>query len=137
MQTTFDVIVCDDIRVEQNGKFILIGVYTGSILVESFENTMSLCFWLRFHGLKPGRHSNTFTIFHNGKILFKADGILEADDAETPQGFLFNVPVKLEKTGKLDFQAEFSDGTIVEASPLRVDLKPEINEETPEATIVE
>lgn len=47
---TFDaqtVIVCDDIRREDNGKSILIGVYNASILVQQFPYALGIAFWLQ------------------------------------------------------------------------------------------
>jgi hypothetical protein len=41
-----DVLVCDDIRTEDNGKQILIGVYTGNILLNEFPASLLLSFWI-------------------------------------------------------------------------------------------
>lgn len=42
------VVVCDDIRQEDNGKLMLIGVYSGDILVSLFPFQRFVCLW--FHG---------------------------------------------------------------------------------------
>ena len=42
-----EVLVCDDIRREENGKAILIGVYVGDILVSAFPANLRLSFWLQ------------------------------------------------------------------------------------------
>src|SRR4051794_4058924 len=39
-------IVCDDIRREDNGKEILIGVYSGDITVATFPANLRLFFWI-------------------------------------------------------------------------------------------
>jgi hypothetical protein len=39
-------IVCDDIRREDNGKEIIIGVYSGSIVVPQFPATLLLSLWV-------------------------------------------------------------------------------------------
>lgn len=41
-------VICDDIRKEDNGKAILIGVYSGDILISSFPFQRPICLWL--HG---------------------------------------------------------------------------------------
>jgi hypothetical protein len=41
------VLICDDIRVENNGKYILIGVYTDDILVSSLPATLSFMTYLQ------------------------------------------------------------------------------------------
>jgi hypothetical protein len=39
------VIVCDDIRREDNGKLLLLGVYVGDILLPSFPSSIALSFY--------------------------------------------------------------------------------------------
>jgi hypothetical protein len=48
-------LVCDDIRQENNGKKILIGVYD-DIMVQSLPTSISLCFWMRFKDPPLGTH---------------------------------------------------------------------------------
>jgi hypothetical protein len=42
------VVVCDDIRREFNGKEILIGVYGSDIVVSNFPSPLNLSFWVQF-----------------------------------------------------------------------------------------
>lgn len=46
-----NVLICDDVRVENNGKHIFIGVYTGDILFESLPAIFSPIFWVE---IEPG-----------------------------------------------------------------------------------
>ena len=39
------VIVCDDIRNEDNGKSIIIGTYNGGIVLSKIPSNLQLCFW--------------------------------------------------------------------------------------------
>lgn len=48
-------LLCDDVRVEANGKHILIGVYAGDILVTGLPATLSLIVWLE---IAPGRNAD-------------------------------------------------------------------------------
>ena len=48
------VLVCDDIRREDNGKEIIIGVYSSGILVRSFPADLSLAFSIQFRADKTG-----------------------------------------------------------------------------------
>lgn len=43
-------VICDDIRKEDNGKLILIGVYSGNILVGGFPGKLALATWLHGYG---------------------------------------------------------------------------------------
>jgi hypothetical protein len=49
-------IVCDDIRTEDNGKDIIIGVYNDKILVRSFPAALALSLWLHILPTKVGEH---------------------------------------------------------------------------------
>lgn len=48
------VIVCDDIRKEVTGKDILIGVYSGDIIVQDIPATISAAFWFELLPLELG-----------------------------------------------------------------------------------
>jgi hypothetical protein len=41
------VIICDDLRIENNGKPILIGVYSGEIVIPTFPVTLILNFYVQ------------------------------------------------------------------------------------------
>ena len=43
-----NAILCDHVRVEDNGKHILIGVYAGDIVLHSFPGAFAPTFWLQF-----------------------------------------------------------------------------------------
>ena len=45
--TVESVLLCDDIRREDNGKAILIGVYSGDIVVPQFPAVLRLSLWLQ------------------------------------------------------------------------------------------
>ncbi|MER2519717.1 MAG: hypothetical protein ABTQ34_03395 [Bdellovibrionales bacterium] len=48
-------ILCDDVRVEANGKFILIGVYADGLLVPSFPTQLLLSLWMTFRCVGIGK----------------------------------------------------------------------------------
>jgi len=50
------VLVCDDVRREDNGKEILIGVYSSDIQTTVFPSNLALVFWMELVTKKPGRH---------------------------------------------------------------------------------
>jgi hypothetical protein len=68
------VIVCDDIRKEVTGKEILIGVYTGEILVSSFPSWFPAALWIEIETLEIGRYDVTlrFSLTDKPPILMKA-----------------------------------------------------------------
>lgn len=58
------VIVCDDIRREDNGKALLIGVYAGDILVPRFPAAMQLSFYIIGSARKGVAATMEFRIQH-------------------------------------------------------------------------
>ena len=48
------IILCDDVRVEASGKQILIGVYTSSIIFQTFPATMAINIWIAAEVSDPG-----------------------------------------------------------------------------------
>ena len=55
-------IACDDIRQENNGKFILIGVYAGSIGLPFFPTHIPLGFWMTAKPSRVGDYQVDFRI---------------------------------------------------------------------------
>lgn len=41
------VVLCDDVRVEQSNKHILIGVYNNAIVVNGFPAEIPVCWWIQ------------------------------------------------------------------------------------------
>jgi hypothetical protein len=60
------VIICDDVRREQNGKDILIGVYSGDILVQNFPFILPLSMWMEYAPPKSGPN-DIFIRIHYGQ----------------------------------------------------------------------
>jgi hypothetical protein len=61
------VVMCDDIRRELTGKDILIGVYSGPMVVASFPAQVSSAFWLDVKPIEVGSAELEFRISLTGK----------------------------------------------------------------------
>lgn len=61
------VIVCDDVRREANGKEILIGVYAGDIMVQSFPAVIATSIWLAIRPTEKGPININFRLSLEGK----------------------------------------------------------------------
>ncbi|MDQ0558670.1 hypothetical protein QO004_000445 [Rhizobium mesoamericanum] len=57
MAVKVQALFCDDVRRDENGPFILIGVHPGSILVEPAPAKKSLDNWIQISGLNAGKYS--------------------------------------------------------------------------------
>ena len=76
-------LICDDIRVEDNHKSIIIGVYTGDIQVNSFPCSLALCCWV---SIEMERHPEPVEIevklrieFEDGSDPFETSSIITID----------------------------------------------------------
>jgi hypothetical protein len=56
------VIVCDDVRKEANNKEILIGVYTGDIIVRKVPAWLPIAFWIETQAKQIGHHDLSFRL---------------------------------------------------------------------------
>ncbi len=65
-------IACDDIRQEANGKFILIGVYSGNIGLSSFPAQIGIGFWMIAKPSKKGEYHIQFRV----QILGESDPVV-------------------------------------------------------------
>lgn len=49
-------ILCDQVRLENNNKFFIIGVYSGEIVVAAFPTVLQLSAYFEISGLPVGEH---------------------------------------------------------------------------------
>jgi hypothetical protein len=70
-------LVCDEVRQEINGKFIILGLYTPDIVVPQIPTTLpSLTFFQCLESDRPGHRSLTLRLEHleTGRKLIEAHG---------------------------------------------------------------
>lgn len=98
-----NVVICDDIRREDNGKNMLIGVYSGSIIVSGFPANLSLAAWIRFElaGVTPAKV--------DCRLLGNDDAVLGNIDQMTIQPgpsslALCGITAQLKESGSLTLQ---------------------------------
>jgi hypothetical protein len=120
MTASFDTIFCDDIRVENNGKLILVGVYGTDIILGLPENPIPLAIWVRFFGLSPGTHKNTISFKFNGELVADFSGEIIATEDSIPQAWLNGVVFNFNEEGTLQSTVTFEDGTEIVANPISV-----------------
>ena len=75
---TVSAIVCDDIRYETNGKQILIGVYSGDIVIgmpEGMPVVISSSLWIELRVKEKGEYLLDFKIEVSSKPVFGMNGI--------------------------------------------------------------
>lgn len=109
-------LVCDDVRREQSGKDILIGVYTAGIGVPALPSQQRFAFWLMLSAPEPGAFSLTLRIL--APQTTRADVRMELDISPKPDAVfsqepfaLFTPPLLLQITepGDLELQARWGE----------------------------
>ena len=86
-------LICDEIRREDNGKFLVIGLYTGGILVPQIPFPLpSLTFFTYLESDMPGDHALKFKLsaLESGKTVIEGRGHIEMK-----QPGLITVPIRL------------------------------------------
>jgi hypothetical protein len=105
------VLVCDDIRKEINFKDILIGVYTGEIIVHSLPLITRLAFWVELEVKRPGPFSMFLKIEAPGPNPFfemKLDTTINNAKISTAL-YTPQVPIPIDREGILKVSAKFSE----------------------------
>lgn len=107
-----NAVLCEDIRTENNGKQLLIGVYLNDIRLSVPSAKISLAFWLQLAGFEEGETELNFRVRLDRKTL--GDGhvklsVTEPDESVTvpirPQAF------NLEVNRTLHFDLKFRDAS--------------------------
>ena len=103
-----NVLFCDDIRREETGKLIVIGVYTGGISTV-FPSTSPLSYLVQVSGLDIGHHSLDFVIEAPGGYRVDFNGGVEIVNPEAPVFIsLQGAPMQYKEAGRLSFQLIFN-----------------------------
>ena len=122
-------LVCDEIRREDNGKLIMIGVYVGEILVPTFPANLRLTIWAQWKS--PAKNAESFELdlkveVEDGEPL-RAKGVINGPTEAGDDVLLHvsGVPVKATKptTMKLSVKVEGSDEWR-ELAQKRIELMP-------------
>jgi hypothetical protein len=104
---------CDDIRYENNGKQILIGVYTGDILISQIPAIISLAVWIAFERINDttGELPVEFRMINTqGNSLGYGSATLHlTSDLHDGAIALPGLPLQLQQPDTLTFQLKQAD----------------------------
>jgi hypothetical protein len=115
------VVVCDDVRREENGKDILIGVYSSGILVPQLPATLSLSFWIQFRARDAGEIAADFRLMGGEDVKFaEVHGRLQMAKPGIGSLALGPIPVALQvlRPLTLQFKQGDRDWTTIEEIPV-------------------
>jgi hypothetical protein len=118
------VVLCDDIRIEQNNKFILIGVYTGSVVVPGLPAELLVSWWIQILPEKTGTFELELQLISPEKaILLKAMLGFEIRELDWSAIPLPKAPVHVQSAGELQLQMKLrteSEWTLIQTFAVKV-----------------
>lgn len=108
------LIVCDDIRREDNGKLFVIGMYPSNIGVPKMPSVLNLCLFTTFKPIKNGKAQITIEIrnsWSDKKLVAKTE--IESNTAteafDSYIAVLPNMLLQVEKAGEISIYLKFDD----------------------------
>lgn len=131
MSVSGAVVFCDDIRIENNGKHILIGVYGSDLVPENIPSSFPISLWMRLEGLPIGRAPFHLEIDLPGveeNLTIKGDGELQ-DNSRPALIVLHHLPFKLGSPGDIICRFSVAGGPHVEIGRLAVSPPTSRNDE--------
>lgn len=100
------VVLCEDIRIEDTGKHLLIGVYLNDIVVSQFDAPIVLRLWVQFYPDKDGDLSLELrmkgTAIDESPLFRGVINIADKDGLSTLR--LPQMPIFLKRAGEIEFQ---------------------------------
>ena len=100
-------IICDDVRVEDNRKQILIGVYGGDFILNKIPATLTFCFWIELVARERGNHPLEFSIQVPGTEE-RVEAGASINDPSEPTILIFRTTLLIQKTG--EFKLSMREG---------------------------
>jgi len=126
-------ILCDDIRQEKNNKLILIGVFSGNIMLHDFPGMIAPQIYIEWVLDRPGEHKFTIKYELGGEKRKEIKGnykLLESN--EVASLVLPPVLLEIERPTKLDVVLRLDDG-----SPINILTKKIVAAELSEPAVSE
>lgn len=120
-------VICDDVRIEDNGKEILIGCYTGDISVPEPYTQLQLALSLVFQVLEPGQTRITLEVRGPGagqKVGFTAsfDTVEKTRANEVTFLSAGGLPVQIKESGSLEIAIKEDDSDWQTIRSIRVNI---------------
>jgi hypothetical protein len=99
------VVLCDDIRLEQNNKHILIGVYNGTIVFPNFPAQVQVSWWMQIWTLETGQFPLDMQVIKDEKdILLRARVGFDIHENDWASLALPRIPLQFHGPGKIQLQ---------------------------------
>ncbi len=104
------VVACDDIRQEINNKAILIGVYSGTLVVPGFPADILIAWWIQLHADREGKYELEVRVLKDGNsTLLRAIIGMEVHTPGWSTLALPRAPLQLQAPGHLELEMRVKD----------------------------
>jgi hypothetical protein len=114
-------IFCDDIRREDNGKMMLIGVYVDDLVPGAIPSSFPMSIWVSIKGETIKKGALTVELLLPGGGQVKMVGEIEELPADVTTSFTFiGFPVEIKETGEIKVQLTFGDNKPIDAGRLTI-----------------
>lgn len=115
-----DAIFCDDIRQENTGKFLFIGVYPGDLIPSTLPAAFPMAVFVRVYGMPAGKHPFAVKVLApGGRILLEQEDSMESS-ADAPIVLIFSgFAANIESPGDLNVRI-IIDGQELLAGSLKI-----------------
>lgn len=113
MTITGLVAFCDDIRFENNGKALIIGLYSEDLVPGTLPQQLPLSFWVRVKGLPAGETNLVLTVGANDKVQHRLNvHLVSLAPDRAANLYLVGVPVEIGEPGTVFLELSgFPDGS--------------------------
>jgi hypothetical protein len=119
------VIMCDDIRQEITGKFILIGVYPGNIAIPAFPAQVILGFWMLARPTKIGSYQLQFRLQGpDGAESWSGQMLVHVNKKEDTALVIPPLPIQIQSPGHISLQCREGGGEWTTVSSFEASLPP-------------
>lgn len=98
-------VLCDEIRIEKNDKFLLIGVYTGTVIVQNFPAHINVSWWIQIFPEDVGKiETEVQVVKDDGSVLVRGKAGIEVHRKEWAALAIPKTPLHLQSAGTFKLQ---------------------------------
>lgn len=114
------ILFCDDVRIEQSGKHIVVGVYPADLVPPTIPSVITLAVYIRVEGLASGSHTFKLRLLPPKEInplVVEGTG----QNADDPVSIIVaGLPLEIQEPGQLQARISFDEGKEFTIGELRI-----------------
>lgn len=123
-------LICDDVRREDNGKELLIGVYSAGITVPLLPTNVTVVIWSQTKIHEPGDYKVRYRVLDEAEkelvispvATIHIEKLVETGDQLSSLA-MGAVPLKVEKAGLVHFEVKLNDGEWKRIKTIRISVQ--------------